>query len=60
LVTLQASGKDSLQSGNGRNSTQFDVGKSLEELDGWRKDVTTKRDQAQDALGVGPAASKAK
>ena len=60
LVNLTAAGKASLQSGNGENSTQFDVGKSLEELETWRKDVTQKRDMAQDALGIGPAAAKAK
>jgi hypothetical protein len=57
-VELKASGKDSVQSSGKENSTQFDTGKSLEELRQWRIDVTTRRDQAQNALGVGPAGGK--
>ncbi len=56
-VELQSSGKDSLVGGaGGANSTQFDVGKSLEELQMWKADVQAKRDQAQSALGIGVGA----
>jgi hypothetical protein len=54
-IELKASGKDSLVSG-GANSTQFDVAKSLEELKAWKADVQEKRDQAQNALGMGVGA----
>jgi hypothetical protein len=57
-VTLAASGKDSLVGDAAANSSQFDVGKSLEELRQWKADVTAKRDQAQAALGMGPAAAQ--
>jgi hypothetical protein len=56
MVELKAAGKDSLASGGPANSTQFDVGQSLKELDEWRADVTKKRDLAQNALGIGVAA----
>ena len=57
MVELQASGKESLVSGSGSNSTQFDVGKATEELKQWKVDVQEKRDSAQNSLGsVGVAA----
>jgi hypothetical protein len=58
MVELKASGKDSLTSDARQNSTQFDVGKAVEELVRWKADVTTKRDLAQNALGIGVAAGK--
>lgn len=56
LVELKASGKDSVESGGGANSTQYDVGKSLAELRQWKGEVTEKRNRAQDALGIGGGA----
>jgi hypothetical protein len=57
MVELKASGQDSLVSG-ASNSTQFDVGKSVEELRDWKKDVEAKRNQAEGALGIGAAAGQ--
>jgi hypothetical protein len=59
MVELLAAGKESLVGGNGTaNSTQFDVGKSVEELRLWKKEVEEKRNQAQESLGLGVAAGK--
>jgi Domain of unknown function (DUF4157) len=54
-VELKATGKDSLEGGVA-NSTQFDVGKSLDELKRWKEVVREKRDLAQGSLGIGKAA----
>lgn len=56
LVELQSGGQHSLVGGGPGNSTQFDTGKSLEELEQWKADVKAKRDQAQAALGIGVGA----
>ena len=56
LVELKARGKDSVESGGGSNSTQYDVGKSLAELKQWKTEVTEKRNRAQEALGIGGGA----
>ncbi|MBL8622436.1 MAG: DUF4157 domain-containing protein [Myxococcales bacterium] len=60
LVELRAVGKDSLVSGNGANSTQFDTGKAIEELSHWKVDVTEKRDRAERALALGNAAGQSR
>ena len=57
-VELKASGKDSLVSNDYANSTQWDVGKGLEELQQRKLDVTTKRNQAQEAIGLGVSAGQ--
>jgi hypothetical protein len=58
MVELKAGGKDSLASGNGENSTQFDVGKSVAELKQWKTQVQQIRDAAQGSIGIGVAAGK--
>jgi hypothetical protein len=58
MVTLQASGKDSLETGTTGNSTQFDTGKSLEELRQWKVQVKERRDAAEAAIGIGNTAGK--
>jgi hypothetical protein len=55
-VELKAAGKDSLYDNLGANSTQFDVARTLKDLNDWKVDVQKKRDQAQNALGMGVAA----
>jgi Domain of unknown function (DUF4157) len=55
-VELKSSGKDSLQTGRGANSTQFDVGKSLQELQDLKTEVQTHRNEAQSALDIGVGA----
>jgi Domain of unknown function (DUF4157) len=56
LVELKAGGKDSLTNAGASNSTQFDVGQSLQELGNWETDVKAKQAQAEAVTGMGNAA----
>ncbi|MBC8724354.1 hypothetical protein F6X37_23015 [Paraburkholderia sp. 31.1] len=59
-VTLAEGGKDSLANGVTSNSTQFDVGKSVQELKQWENDVHAIRDRAQSAMNLQPDSGTSK